>query len=300
MPGPRNAKKKKQTEAQKAKRAKGQQPVHVPDGLTLSPALAALSSVVPNVLYDEYNSSQSVELRDDTVPHSLRTPFVEDPGNGPRVRDMRAFLASSFATRPPLDDPLCAEFAQEEVREMLCSILPEETALILWYNKSRKSARVCPACQRLYCLGDTLPDHLDQAEQEQPSLPEQPPSPYLLREQELSGLCSPVCFILAAYNYPSAIKSTWGRVAEELDDETWRLLDGPGTQQNDIGLGMLVKMTRCHDLGLGQLLFPDMDMDSDETCGDGDGGWENPGGQEKTDAVIPSDTVTTATAEMTA
>ena len=79
---------------------------------------------------------------------------------------------------------------------------------------------------------------------------------------------SPVCFILAAYNYPGAIRSTWGRMAEELDDATWDLLDGPGQSApvNDMGLGMLVKMTRCHDLGLGQLFFPDLDLDSDATC----------------------------------
>ena len=77
---------------------------------------------------------------------------------------------------------------------------------------------------------------------------------------------SPVCFILAAYNYPGAIRSTWGRMAEELDDATWDLLDGPGQQTNDMGLGMLLKMTRLHDLGLGQLFFPDLELDSDSTC----------------------------------
>ena len=77
---------------------------------------------------------------------------------------------------------------------------------------------------------------------------------------------SPVCFILASYNYPGAIRSTWGRMAEELDDATWDLLDGPGQQANDMGLGMLLKMTRCHDLGLGQLFFPEMEMDSDGTA----------------------------------
>lgn len=145
---------------------------------------------------------------------------------------------------------------------------------------------------------------------------EQNASPFLAREQELSGLCewfypiysfcsarfyvalplavqplpyvyealtlhapalshltgSPVCFILAAYNYPGAIRSTWGRMAEELDDATWDLLDGPGqgAPVDDMGLGMLVKMTRCHDLGLGQLFFPDLDLESDATCHEAD------------------------------
>ena len=81
---------------------------------------------------------------------------------------------------------------------------------------------------------------------------------------------SPVCFILASYNYPGAIRSTWGRMAEELDDATWDLLDGPGQRANDMGLGMLLKMTRCHDLGLGQLFFPDLEFDSDETANEGE------------------------------
>ena len=61
-------------------------------------------------------------------------------------------------------------------------------------------------------------------------------------------------------------------MAEELDDTTWDLLDDPGQSTNDMGLGMLLKMTRCHDLGLGQLFFPDLDLglDSDETANEGD------------------------------
>lgn len=70
-----------------------------------------------------------------------------------------------------------------------------------------------------------------------------------------------MCFVLAAFNYPGAIRSAWGRMAEELDAETWDLLDGPGTSavQNDRGLGILLKMTRCADLGLSEMFFPDED-----------------------------------------
>lgn len=57
-------------------------------------------------------------------------PFIHDPGNGKRVRDARAFLASFFAQPPAMDDPLCAEFSQDEVLQMLCTVLPEETALV--------------------------------------------------------------------------------------------------------------------------------------------------------------------------
>ncbi|KAI8972589.1 hypothetical protein BD414DRAFT_540230 [Trametes punicea] len=201
----------------------------------------------------------------------FKTPFIYDPGDGPRVKDPRAFLASRFAAPPSLDDELCAEFAEEAILQMLCTVLPEETALILWYNKSRRTARICPACQRLYRLGDVLPDHLAGDTREQQT--ETRASPYLAREQELSGLCSPICFILASYNYPGAIRSTWGRMAEELDDATWDLLDAPHAPQpvQDLGLGMLLKMTRCHDLGLGQLFFPELDLDADRSDEDGSG-----------------------------
>jgi hypothetical protein len=68
---------------------------------------------------------------------------------------------------------------------------------------------------------------------------------------------SPVCFILASYDYPGAIKKAWGRTVDEIDDETWEIMNGPaggnGTSELGTALGMLVKMTRLHDLGLGQL-----------------------------------------------
>ncbi|THH21858.1 hypothetical protein EUX98_g8260 [Antrodiella citrinella] len=194
----------------------------------------------------------------------FKRPFIEDPGSGIRVRDTREFLSSRFAAPPSLDDELCAEFAQDEVLQMLCSVLPDETALILWYNKSRLRARICPACQRLYRLGDVLHDPLGQTDLSMDPENEARVSENRFREQQISGLCSPVCFILAAFNYPAAIRSTWGRMAEDISDETWELLGiAPSVQSNDMGLGMLLKMTRCHDLGLGQLLFPDLDLDEE-------------------------------------
>jgi hypothetical protein len=51
----------------------------------------------------------------------------------------------------------------------------------------RSTSRICPACQRLYRLGDVLPDHIDDDEHERP---EQRPAPQLEREQEISGLCA--------------------------------------------------------------------------------------------------------------
>ncbi|KAJ6526598.1 hypothetical protein DFH09DRAFT_1187567 [Mycena vulgaris] len=211
------------------------------------------------------DADEGLFVEEDTYHGGLpQKPFIHDPGNGQRVRDMRAFLTSSFnfAQPPALHDPLCAEFAQDEVLQMLCTVLPEETALILWYNKSRSTSRICPACQRLYRLGDLLPDHLD--DEEHTRVEERPP-PQLEREQEISGLCSTVCFILASYNYPAAIKSAWGHTADEMDDEAWALLNSSGeghaTTGVSVGLGMLVRMTRLHDLGLAQLCLPDVDFE---------------------------------------
>ncbi|KAJ7584845.1 hypothetical protein C8J56DRAFT_789123 [Mycena floridula] len=205
------------------------------------------------------SSKEARVAHDDILPQD---PFIYDPGNGPRVRDTGAFLDSFFAQPPAVNDAVCAEFAQQEILQMLKTVLPEETAMILWYNKSRSTSRVCPACQRLYRLGDTLPDHI--YDENVPSPAPQPPSPQLEREQEISGLCSPVCFILASFNHPGVIKSAWGRTADEMSEASWMELNGPGeahASDISVGLGLLVRMTRLPDLGLEQLCFPDVDFD---------------------------------------
>ncbi|KAI0299067.1 hypothetical protein B0F90DRAFT_1730547 [Multifurca ochricompacta] len=181
---------------------------------------------------------------DDPILILLSNPIIHDPGNGPRVRNMDAFLKSSFAQPAWTADQLCAEFAQREILQMLCTVLPEEIALCLWYNKSRRIGRVCPACLRLYTLDDAPPDAPTR----------------LLSEQIISGLCSPICFMLAAYRAPAAAKVAWGRMAEDLDDATWELLDIPEPAQG-VRLGMLLKMTRLHDLGLAQLCVPELVVD---------------------------------------
>lgn len=77
--------------------------------------------------------------------------------------------------------------------------------------------------------------------------------------------------MLAAHRSPIAAKVAWGRMAEDLDDATWGLLDEleppRSTQMTPpeagVGLGMLLKMTRLHDLGLAQLCVPDLVPDED-------------------------------------
>lgn len=67
---------------------------------------------------------------------------------------------------------------------------------------------------------------------------------------------------MACFNHPGAIKTTWGRVAEDIDDHTWESLNSPSSGIGDRGLGLLVKMARLPDLGLGQLCLPDIDFES--------------------------------------
>ncbi|KAJ6508607.1 hypothetical protein C8R45DRAFT_1089769 [Mycena sanguinolenta] len=85
---------------------------------------------------------------------------------------------------------------------------------------------------------------------------------------------STVCFILASYNYPAAIKSAWGHTADEMHDEAWTLLnstgDGNAISGVSVGLGMLVRMTGLHDLGLAQLCLPDVGFDEDGPYSDGE------------------------------
>jgi hypothetical protein len=159
----------------------------------------------------------------------------------------------------------------------------------VWYNRTRRSSRICPACQRLYTLGDVLPDHFSSEDPEggqKARVGQRKPSPQLNREQALSGLCeflflfyllsrishyrigSPVCFALASYNHQHVVHSVWG----SSGTRPWRLLASPSRNPpaSDGGLGLAVRMTRRADLGLGQLLgfVPDDEPDYE------DGGWE--------------------------
>lgn len=75
------------------------------------------------------------------------------------------------------------------------------------------------------------------------------------------------------------MKATWGRTADELDDDTWAMLNSPGSisgkpsdpskaGEGDPFLGLIVRMTRLADLGLAQMLFPGEAMEQ------GDDQWE--------------------------
>lgn len=108
MPGPRNWRRQKKGKGVKGKKGKGSETCELETG----------SIAIPE------------EERVSGETSSLREPPVYDPGTGPRVRSMGEFLGSSFASEPTWDDELCAEFAQEEMVEMLREVLPEEMALV--------------------------------------------------------------------------------------------------------------------------------------------------------------------------
>lgn len=163
MPGPCSSKKKKKTQAKKEKQAKlrkinaSQDQQLKPDSPSISslslitppppttPSPASLHSVNIPIQHSYGPTSEAGHLDSesrtrfqqylesaeiDDVPEFLKRPCVEDLGNGPRVRDIVAFLQSKIAAPPSFDDPLCAEFAQKEVLEMVCTLLPEETAMV--------------------------------------------------------------------------------------------------------------------------------------------------------------------------
>ena len=76
---------------------------------------------------------------------------------------------------------------------------------------------------------------------------------FLLRKREITEheTGSPVCFGVASIEFPGAIKKAWGHTGDEMDERVWDMLDVEMSSRR--GLGLVVKMTRLDDLGLGQL-----------------------------------------------
>lgn len=135
MPGPCNNRKKK-------KRDRKHQ--HVPQPTQTLPESPRQLHDLDDTLDDPHPHDSPYDApfpSDDGL--FIATPNIYDPGNGPRVRDTRAFLSSFFAQPPALDDELCAEFAQEEILQMLCTVLPAESAMV------RLSTEFAHRCQSL-------------------------------------------------------------------------------------------------------------------------------------------------------
>jgi hypothetical protein len=67
---------------------------------------------------------------------------------------------------------------------------------ILWYNKSRAKSRICPACLRLYNIGDEL----NSLTSEEDLTGKVALSARLLREQEMSGFCGSILLLIEKGN----------------------------------------------------------------------------------------------------
>ena len=130
MPGPRNPRRQKKLNALKEKKRKGSPPCKVEVKPVATPQVDGTpANSTPPAEDAVVTVEQGAEL-DELEELLLREPPVYDPGTGPRVKSMGEFLRSSFASEPTWDDELCAEFAQEEMVEMLRTVLPDEMALV--------------------------------------------------------------------------------------------------------------------------------------------------------------------------
>jgi len=130
MPGPRNPKRQKKFNAVKEKKRKGSPMCKVE---VVTPEVDGDVKQADLVLHsvEERGTAIATDAELEEVEGELpREPPIYDPGTGPRVKSMDEFLRSSFASEPTWDDELCAEFAQEEMLEMLRTVLPDEMALV--------------------------------------------------------------------------------------------------------------------------------------------------------------------------
>ena len=163
MPGPQNAKKKKRAQqkkhhakahssiaAQKARPASPDFSSSAPVTLLSCPTIATQEADEGETLHPDPHVKIASPEKNSTPFHDtpygppddptlilLSNPILVNHGDGPRVRDMHAFLDSWFAQPPWTADPLCAEFAQREILQMLRTVLPEETALVRLFPTSR-------------------------------------------------------------------------------------------------------------------------------------------------------------------
>ena len=132
MPGPRNSKRQKQLSAIKEKKRKESQTCRVETTSIATPNVGGnVTPLKPVSHRGEKDTVVRADVESDGLEGTLpREPPIYDPGTGPRVKSMGQFLRSSFASEPTWDDELCAEFAQEEMLEMLREVLPGEMALV--------------------------------------------------------------------------------------------------------------------------------------------------------------------------
>jgi hypothetical protein len=164
MPGPRNSKKKRkqQAEKEKAKRMKNllQEVLNtrrLEDELDTTRALehepASQTAIAdpelrPSTSTHSHLPNESESTQTPLVSSADQRPFIHNPGNGPRVLNMPAYLSSFFVPPPALDDPLCAALAYRayDVLAMLENTLglPQEVALVrIVANSNSNSPKTC-------------------------------------------------------------------------------------------------------------------------------------------------------------
>ncbi|KIJ34892.1 hypothetical protein M422DRAFT_255000 [Sphaerobolus stellatus SS14] len=239
MPGPTNGRKRNQNKRQKK----------------LLKEIAALSQSVSQnapapVELDTAHADQSHEQdnADSTLEQGGEPVFesssgVESRWNGPRVMDIPAFLDSKYATPPSLDDPICAEYNSRAIKEALRKNLPLEIALILWYNRSRAKARICPSCHRFYNIDEPLAAHVQGNTQEVEDMED----PRNQSEKEITGICSLLCFGIVSYSWPGCI-GAWGKRYPDIDERTRAKLNKRvEPEPNEEGLGVFLRISRMAD-----------------------------------------------------
>lgn len=156
MPGPRNPKRQKKLNALKEKKRKGSPPCKME---IKHDATQEVDETPANQTQEKeavVMVERGAEL-DKLEELLLRGPPVYDPGTGPRVKSMGEFLRSSFASEPTWDDELCAEFAQEEMVEMLRSVLPGEMALVSTQYHSAITLRLKWAVMKVHVVQQEPP-----------------------------------------------------------------------------------------------------------------------------------------------
>ncbi len=150
MPGPCNSRKRRQQQAKKEKSSKAKRAALV-DIDVLSNEQQLQTEPIQDVFYELPKRNLSITTEQDVEDASTETaptvesagkeelepslslvqePFITDPGNGPRVKDVSAYLSSFFSIPPDLKDPICAAFTASGVLEMLMLALPREVAIV--------------------------------------------------------------------------------------------------------------------------------------------------------------------------
>ncbi|PVF99303.1 hypothetical protein CPB86DRAFT_796705 [Serendipita vermifera] len=195
----------------------------------------------------------------------MEEPCVFDPGNGPRVRNFVGFMKSAYAVaqETSFGADLLRTASASTVIPLLTRILPGEFATVMWYNRTRTTHRVCPACQRIYHLGEALRPHVKELEPDRNEDPDYESDRQMTKQERLayaeqwrSGICSFPCYALATYNYGMEGILAYGLPWQDLDDAIREVLEGEGLGIDDQGLSHYIRVSRldppelCEAIGI--------------------------------------------------